>query len=50
MDSCVLKNECIDEMAVEGGVSQQVSEITKKAMEQGMQPNYLRLIARTRLF
>ena len=35
MDSCVLKNECIDEMAVEAGVSDQVSLITKKAMEQG---------------
>ncbi|EGG14241.1 phosphoserine phosphatase [Cavenderia fasciculata] len=33
MDSCIIKNECIDEMAVIMGVSDKVSEITKKAME-----------------
>jgi len=36
MDSCILKNECIDEMAFEAGVSDQVSQITRRAMEQGL--------------
>eukprot|EP01133_Synstelium_polycarpum_P021340 gene21340-25633_t len=33
MDSCIIKNECIDEMAEEMGVVDQVSAITAKAME-----------------
>ncbi|GAM25731.1 hypothetical protein SAMD00019534_089060 [Acytostelium subglobosum LB1] len=33
MDSCLIKNECIDEMAVEMSVVEKVSEITRRAME-----------------
>jgi len=32
MDSCILAHECIDELATEMGVSQRVSEITRRAM------------------
>jgi phosphoserine phosphatase len=36
MDSCVIQNECIDEIAKEANVSEQVSQITKLAMEKGL--------------
>eukprot|EP01112_Ceratiomyxa_fruticulosa_P003252 TRINITY_DN13617_c0_g1_i1.p1 TRINITY_DN13617_c0_g1~~TRINITY_DN13617_c0_g1_i1.p1 ORF type:complete len:364 (+),score=84.64 TRINITY_DN13617_c0_g1_i1:38-1093(+) len=32
MDSCILGNECIDEMGAEWGVVEKISEITRKAM------------------
>jgi phosphoserine phosphatase len=36
MDSCVLANECIDEMASEFGCGPEVAELTRRAMVEGL--------------